>query len=127
MTLPKILRDRRVLLAGGVGVAAVIGLVTRRRNGGKDPGPSASAGTVAGLGLPTFDSSGTDAYNNFAAQLAQYGAAISAIQDQLGGVQPPTDTAGSLPVDTVLHRQNPTLPASGTVRSGGSHTIPIGR
>ena len=125
MTLPKILRDRRVLLAGGVGVAAVIGLVVRRRNGGRDPGPStAAAGGIAGLGLPTFDSSGTDAYNNFSAQLAQYGAAISAIQDQLGGVQPPT---ASLPIDTTLHAQNPTLPASGTVHVGGNHSIPIGR
>lgn len=92
------LRDPRVLGAAGVGAVALVALVVRSRGGA---GITSSVQPGQGGVLGSLDTSGTDAYNNFAATLSQYQSEITALQDQLGRIQSPapqpTQTATGLP------------------------------
>ena len=114
-----LLKDKRVLLVAGAGAVAGAAVFLTKKQAG---GGSSSAGTVTTGALGSYDSSATDAYNNFSNILDQYGQSITAIQDQLaGGKVPPTTTT---PGGTTT---NPTNPASaGKTPTTGYYRIKAG-
>lgn len=101
-----LLSDRRVLAAAGVGAVALVALVVRSRIGA---GTAAAAAPGQAGPLGSFDSSGSDAYNNFSTTLSGFQSQITDLQTQLAAVQNPVGT--DRPITELQRRKTPGGPA----------------
>lgn len=110
MNWQALVKDKRVLVAGAAGAGLGLWALVKRK-GAAGTGTSAAAST-GGTGPGTigaYDSSATDAYNNFESTLEQYGQQITSIQDQLTGLQ------------------NPATGGAPTTNTGGGSTGPVAK
>ena len=107
MDWKNLIKDRKVqLAAAGGGLLGLVVLVKKKNAGGATTAATtgAASGTVGSAGgssagyAGTYDSSGTDAYNNLQTsldnQLGGFRASLSQLQDQLAALQPSGTSQG---------------------------------
>jgi hypothetical protein len=118
-------RQDQLWAAGALGAAALVWITLRKGSTASTSDASGSTGSGVGT-LGTYDSSATDAYNNFSNQLDQYGSEITDLQTQLAGLQ--TGTTGTKTTTGTTTKK--TTPAKKTTKPAAKqrvYTVPQAR